>query len=248
MKPEEVLLKRAEDELVSAKEYIEHVDGLLPLAVKAYTKVKLFGVKETLKDLKNFNDKRIFIDHSDIFAKDYEHKELMRTVQGTLNTMSKYLEWQEDNLKAVSVGDVQKAHLHTSQQVAQALVKVRDWNEKGAHWNDTPEEIKTPQPLDIDKQAEIKTAYGSILVIGKDQKELTEEKTESIQYKHLGYCHECDAATWRIKVEEIGAMPRRDVCMPKYECEDCAQGLREIRERNEYVNRNLISGTSSNLF
>lgn len=254
MKPEEVLLKRAEEELIRVEKYINNIsdDFAFHPSIQAYNKATLLGVKSTLNDLNNFNDRHIFVDRSDVFAKKNEPtppEGFLRSVQHTLHEMAKYLEWQEDNLDIISECDVKKKHLRMSQQVSKAWVKVRDWNQKGARCDEESEEVKTPQPLDINKQAKIKTIYGSILVIGKDQEELTKEKTEGYGYKHMGYCHECNATTWRIKVEEIGAIPRGggDVCIPVFECEECAQEVRDIRERNAYVNR-MHKENNSQLF
>lgn len=253
MRPTEELLKKAQKELEGIVEYIEHIEGesLLPTPVKVYTKTKLLGAQSTLKDIKMWNEHRAFVDYSDTFRKEDEPtppKELLITIQETLNETSKYLEWQEDTLDVISECGVKKKHLRISQRVGDAWVKVRDWNQKGAHSNDAPEEIESPQPLDINKQAEIKTAYGSILVIGKDQEEVTDEKTNSQEYRYLGYCHQCNIGTFRYKVEEINVMDRRAVMVqPKYECEECAQELREIRERNAYVNR-MNTGNNSQLF
>jgi hypothetical protein len=249
MRPTEELLKKAQKELEGVVEYIEHIEGesLLPISVKVYTKTKLLGAQSTLKDIKMWNEHRAFVDHSDIFAKDYEPKELLRTVQGILNELSQYLEWQEDNLDEISKNSVQKDHLLISQRVAQTWVKVRDWNEKGAYWNDAPEEVKALQPLDINKQAEIKTTYGSILVIGKDQDELTEELIQA-SAPPFGCCEGCNAPTLRLKIEPLDITRDRIIFEKStYECEECVQEAREMRERNAYVNR-MNTGNNSQLF
>lgn len=249
MELEKQMLKRVEDSLKEVVDFNEtlKIHGNLPCGLAEKLLVHSNNMSMILRGLENFNDKRIFVDHSDILAKDYEPKELLRSVQGTLNEMSKYLEWQEDNLNIISEDDVKKMHLRMSQQVAQTWVKVRDWNEKGAHRNDALEEIKTQQPLDIDKQAEIKTPYGSMIVIGKDQDEVTKEFVTGYGYKHMGYCHKCDAATFRTKVTDILPFAGEGGMRVEFECEECAQEIRDIRERNAYVNR-MHKENNSQLF
>lgn len=165
---------------------------------------------------------------------------LLHAVENLLDKVSRYLEDQED------VTDSPERHEIISKEVADTWVAIRDFNEKSKTkdewWKHESKE------LDLTRQAEIKTAYGSILVIGKNQDEVTEEKTKGNEYGHEGSCHYCSTPTPRTRIVDMLPFAGEGGMRGIFECEGCAQEERETRERNEYVNRNIISGTSSNLF
>lgn len=236
MKPEQVLLKRAENELVEAAKYIEYIDDgyMLHPAEQAYNKMKLLGVKKTLEDIGKWHKEGTFVLRGEKFIEETSDepilsKELVFVIQETLAEMSKYLEWQENNLNVISEDDVQKLHLQVSQRVAQTLLKVRGLHKKDDWWK------HEPKGLDIDKQAEIKTAYGSILVIGKNQDEVAKEDIKDNEYGRMGYCEKCSNLTGRTKVVDILPFAGEGGMRTEFECVDCARKERETRERNDYV-------------
>jgi hypothetical protein len=143
---------------------------------------------------------------------------LLNTTLGVLDRVSRYLEKLEDVITPFE----EEEHQLISKEIADVWAAVR-----GDYSKETPAEES--KPLDLNKQAEIKTAFGSVLVIGKDQEEMVEEERKLV----LGHCVECASPTARMRLDSESLMGgRAGIIVPQYECESCAQEAKETGWRN----------------